>query len=469
MNFSRKRNIVKLKNHPFGKIFWSYFEELYLRTLSTNQSLRKQTFQVIPYLVGALITGTVAFLYSRIFSLAEHGSILLFEYSPLSVFVITPLSFVLSWWIAQRFAPYTKGSGIPQVMAALELEKPEEKSFIRSFVGFKVILVKIFSSAIKVLGGGIVGREGPTIQIGSSIFLEIKRALPKWWINISEKNMLIAGAASGLASAFNTPLGGVIFAIEELSKFHIKYYKTPLFIAVITAGLTAQGLGGSYLYLGTPKTGFEGLKVIVGIVIVGVLGGYLGSKMCVLLLKFMQFFGKITSNPRKVLVIILCGLWVATTIYFLGFEAMGSGKEIMERVLFTNYKSVEWYLPLVRIVGLMTSFGFGGAGGVFAPSLSTGATVGAYVSQLLHLTGGNANLLILIGMTAFLTGVTRAPFTSAIIIFEMTDRHSIIFFLLIGGFLANIIANFVSSHSFYDQLKDLYLKDVKEKIEVKKE
>jgi H+/Cl- antiporter ClcA len=177
----------------------------------------------------------------------------------------------------------------------------------------------------------------------------------------------------------------------------------------------------------------------------------------------MQFFGRISSIPKKVFAIILCGLWVATTIYFLGFEAMGSGKEIMERVLFTNYKSVEWYLPLVRIVGLMTSFGFGGAGGVFAPSLSAGATVGAYVSQLLHLTGGNANLLILIGMTAFLTGVTRAPFTSAIIIFEMTDRHSIIFFLLIGGFSANVIANFVSSHSFYDQLKDLYLKDVEEK------
>jgi H+/Cl- antiporter ClcA len=194
------------------------------------------------------------------------------------VFLVTPLSFVLSWWIAQHFAPYTKGSGIPQVMAALELEKPEEKSLIRYFLGFKVILVKIFSSAIKVLGGGIVGREGSTIQIGSSIFLEIKRALPKWWINISEKNMLIAGAASGLASAFNTPLGGVIFAIEELSKFHIRYYKTPLFIAVITAGLTAQGLGGSYLYLGTPKTGFDGLTVIVGIIAVGIVAGYLGVK-----------------------------------------------------------------------------------------------------------------------------------------------------------------------------------------------
>jgi H+/Cl- antiporter ClcA len=94
LNFSRKRNIVKIKRHPLGKVFWNYVKELYLRTLSTNQSLRKQTFQIIPYLIGALITGAVAFLYSRIFSIAEHWSIQL-EYSPLSVFLVTPLSFVL--------------------------------------------------------------------------------------------------------------------------------------------------------------------------------------------------------------------------------------------------------------------------------------------------------------------------------------------------------------------------------------
>jgi H+/Cl- antiporter ClcA len=140
-------------------VFWNYFEELYLRTLSTNQSLRKQTFQIIPYLIGALITGAVAFLYSRIFSIAEHWSIQLFEYSPLSVFLVTPLSFVLSWWIAQHFAPYTKGSGIPQVMAALELEKPEEKSLIRYFLGFKVILVKYFQVQSRCLEEELLGEK----------------------------------------------------------------------------------------------------------------------------------------------------------------------------------------------------------------------------------------------------------------------------------------------------------------------
>lgn len=460
MNFRAKRILIKIKTHYVGQYFWRYLVEVADRTTTTNQLLQKQGLQILPYLLGAILTGVVAFLYSKIFGYAEHFAAQVFEHYPVSVFIITPLTFLFSWWIAYQFAPYTKGSGIPQVMAALELTTPQEKSMIRSFVGLRIIFVKIISSAVKVLGGGIVGREGPTIQIGSSIFLEIKKILPKWWVNISEKNMIIAGAASGLAAAFNTPLGGVIFAIEELSKFHIKYYKTPLFVAVITAGLAAQGLGGSYLYLGMPKTSFEGSKVILGIILASLLAGYLGAKMCVLLLKFMQYFNALSSVSKKIMVIIVCGLIIASSIYFLGFEAMGSGKEIMERVLFTNYKTVEWYLPFVRIAGLMTSFGFGGAGGVFAPSLSAGATVGAYIAQILHLTGGSANLLILIGMTAFLTGVTRAPFTSAIIIFEMTDRHSIIFFLLIGGFMANIIANYISRHSFYEQLKELYLKDI---------
>ncbi|MNE74963.1 H(+)/Cl(-) exchange transporter ClcA [compost metagenome] len=140
---------------------------------------------------------------------------------------------------------------------------------------------------------------------------------------------------------------------------------------------------------------------------------------------------------------------------------MGSGKELMERTLFTSNKSVEWYTPFVRMNGLIASFSFGGAGGVFAPSLSSGASIGAFLAEWMHFTGPEANLLILIGMTAFLTGVTRAPFTSAIIIFEMTDRHSVIFFLLLGAIIANVIASFADKHPFYDRLKAMYLKEVK--------
>ena len=191
--------------------------------------------------------------------------------------------------------------------------------------------------------------------------------------------------------------------------------------------------------------------------------------MCSIIIAVMSFFERFKKNYQQVFIVFFCGFFVATFIYFFGTEVMGSGKELMERLLFTSDKSVEWYLPFLRMNGLIATFSFGGAGGVFAPSLSSGASFGALIAQLLQLTGDNANLLILIGMTAFLTGVTRAPFTSAIIIFEMTDRHSIIFFLLLGAVLASLVCNFVTKRAFYDVLKEKYIEKVlnQENIEKK--
>jgi len=460
MTIKYLRIILKIKNNVWIKKLILICKNFYDKTIETNTELKKQFLQFLPFWVASLITGFIAFLYSKIFTYSEKLSFYIYHQNKLYIFLLTPISFLLSWWLVKRFAPYSKGSGIPQVMASIELAKPKTKNLIKNFLGFKIIIIKVVSSAVKVIGGGILGREGPTIQISSSTFDLVYKYLPKWWTPISQQNILIAGAASGLAAAFNTPLGGIIFAIEELSKFHIKYYKSPLFIAVIIAGLTAQGFGGSYLYLGYPKTDFDSWRVIIGAIITAIVAGYFGSKMCDVLLKFMALINSVSNKTKQVGIVICCALVVATTIYFFGTETMGSGKEIMERTLFTENKTVEWYLPFLRMNGLIFSFGYGGAGGVFAPSLSSGASFGAFIAQLLHLTGGNANLLILIGMTAFLTGVTRAPFTSAIIIFEMTDRHSIIFFLLLGAIIASIISNFVNKHSFYEQLKEIYIKEV---------
>ena len=176
----------------------------------------------------------------------------------------------------------------------------------------------------------------------------------------------------------------------------------------------------------------------------------------------MRWIARFEEKWKQVGIVLGCAFFVAGCIYIFGTDAMGSGKGIMERTLFTDDKTVAWYLPFVRMNGLIASFGMGGAGGVFAPSLGAGAGFGACIAELLKLSGGNADLLILIGMTAFLTAVTRAPFTSAIIIFEMTDRHSIIFFLLIGAIIANVVASYVSKHSFYDLLKENYVKEALE-------
>ncbi len=460
MEFRYRRKIVALRTHRWLVRPYKYIKGIYDKAAETNAHLKVQLLEFLPFIVAAVITGALAFGYSTLFHLSEDLSFFIYNQNKALVFVFTPVMFLLSWWLVRRYAPYSKGSGIPQVMASVELAVPEKAGLITKFLSLRIIVIKVVASAIKVAGGGIAGREGPTIQISSSVFNKIYQWLPAWWMPISQRNMLIAGAASGLAAAFNTPLGGIIFAIEELSKFHLRNYLYPLFIAIIIAGLTAQGFTGSYLYLGYPHTDISGFKVYIGIILVAAAAGFFGAKMCNWLVRFMRFVNSYRSALKQGMIVVFCAMVVASFIYFLGTETMGSGKEIMERTLFTDNKTVEWYLPFVRMAGLVTSFGFGGAGGVFAPSLSSGASLGALVAELLGISGSNANIIILVGMAGFLTAVTRAPFTSAIIIFEMTDRHSIIFFLLLGTIVANIIAVIVHKRSFYTILKETYLQEV---------
>jgi H+/Cl- antiporter ClcA len=117
---------------------------------------------------------------------------------------------------------------------------------------------------------------------------------------------------------------------------------------------------------------------------------------------------------------------------------------------------------MMRMLGSIICFNTGAAGGVFAPALAAGASIGSYIAGISEMTGGNANILILSGMVGFLTGVTRTPFTSAILVLEMTDRHSVIFYLMLAGLISNIAALIVEKQSFYEQLKKDYVKEVTE-------
>ncbi len=461
--FTILRYYVRLKNTYLIRKIKPYLKKNVDKWNDTNSKLGAQLFQSIPFWVASAISGLFAYFYYLIFRYTEALSLHIIGQNRLWIFVLTPISFLISWWLVLRYAPYAKGSGIPQVMASIELTKPTNRDLANRFLSIKIIIIKVLSSGFKILGGGVVGREGPTIQIASSVFQVVYKNLPTWWKPISQKNILVAGAASGLAAAFNTPLGGIIFAIEELSKFHIKQYKSSLFVAVVIAGLVAQFLGGPYLYLGYPKLQTAGWMVYLGVVIVSLLAGFFGAKTGNYLWKTIVFIKNKRKNYQQISMVLLAAIIISTLIFFLGNDAMGSGKEIMDRTLFTPDKHVAWYMPFVRMGGLITSFGFGGAGGVFAPSLSIGATIGAVIAGFLELTGSNANMLIVVGMTAFLTGITRSPFTSAIIVIEMTDRHSAIFYLMLATVIASAIAYFVEKKSFYDLMKEMYVEEVKHK------
>src|ERR1035438_10490212 len=116
--------------------------------------------QAIPFWIASIVTGLVAVLYARLFFLAEHGTLYMFRHFAWSFFFITPACFVIGWWLVKRFAPYSRGSGIPQVMASIELATPKNNDKVGKFLSIRIIFIKILSSLFMVFGGGLIGREG---------------------------------------------------------------------------------------------------------------------------------------------------------------------------------------------------------------------------------------------------------------------------------------------------------------------
>ncbi|OIN60905.1 chloride channel protein [Arsenicibacter rosenii] len=421
--------------------------------------VRKLVLQSIPFWIASVLTGLVAVGYERIFSWAETICRHWIAYTPVRAFLITPLSFLAAWGCVYLLAPAARGSGIPQLMAAIDLATPSRHQRIGYLLGLRVAFVKIVSSAVLLLGGGAIGREGPTIQIAGALFQVINRLQPKGWPQLSRKIALITGGAAGLAAAFNTPLGGIVFVVEELTQTHITRFRTAIFTAVIIAGMTAQAILGPYLYLGyppVPATGWTFLGVAFMTALICGLAGALFGK---LLLWLNSRRKRWSTLPQQVVWVTGCGLLMAILIYFAGDYAAGTGKPLINHLLFRHPEPIPWYVFPARIATMALSYSSGAAGGVFATSLSAGAVLGNLTAELTHIAPKDLPVVVLVGMVSFLTGVVRSPFTAAILVLEMTDRHSAIFPLLLGGLTAQLVATIVDPHSLYEHLKHNFFQE----------
>ncbi|WP_022822209.1 chloride channel protein [Hymenobacter norwichensis] len=436
----------------------AWFDRYLLRRLYTDR-VRRLILQSFPFWFASIVTGIVAVGYEKLFMWAEHGSFQWLSANPLLAFVFTPLAFLASWAAVYWWAPAARGSGIPQVMAAIELSNPGQHHRTGYLLSLRVAFVKVLSSVALLIGGGVIGREGPTIQISAAIFRAINRLQPAGWPQLSRQIALVTGGAAGLAAAFNTPLGGIVFVVEELTQMHMARFRMAVFSAVIVAGLTAQAILGPYLYLGFPKVNAHAGWFLATVALVAIICGLAGAVFAKALLWLGNYRKRFGTVPQQAAWVLGCGLVLAGLIYMVGPEAMGTGKPIINRLLFQNDGQTPWYLFPVRFAGMALSYSGGGAGGVFATSLSAGALLGDGLCRLGQVPLEDRNLLILVSMVGFLTGVVRSPFTAAILVLEMTDRHSAIFQLLLSGMMAQAVASLLDPHSFYEHLKTGFLRE----------
>lgn len=405
--------------------------------------------------ISAIVTGVVAVLYAQAFRFVESLTLKILSVEPYLIFVSTPLFFLGAWWLVDRFAPEAVGSGIPQVMAAIETPYEGQKvAFVDRLLSFRTAFVKILSSLLCVAGGGGIGREGPTLQVSAAVFHGFGRVVRRYYPRSDEQTWVIAGAAAGLASAFNTPLGGIVYAIEELGMHHFHRVRTALLTAVIISGLVAQALIGSYLYLGFPRLHVVNLSQWSLVILTGLVSGLAGALFCRCLLLFSGQRKRIQGLKKKAGFALLMGLLMATLIYIEPL-ANGSGGELISDILFRG-EAASFGLTLSRLMGTAIAYLSGAAGGVFSPSLAIGASIGSKIAYLFQ--SDNGNLFAMLGMIGFLTGVTHTPFTSFILVMEMSDRHSAIFPMMVSALIANSIAKSVQQKSFYEVLRDDFLK-----------
>ena len=408
-------------------------------------------------LAAALISGLFAVGYATIFKIIELKATSIYHEHPLIFLISCPSCFLLGWWLVYEFAPKSAGSGIPQVMASIELEEGKDSPVVDEFLSLKIIVVKTVSSLLCVFGGGAIGREGPTLQISASIFYVLGKKFRGYIQQLSLDIWILAGAAAGLAAAFNTPLGGIVYAIEELGREHFNRVRTIVLWSVVISGLVSQWLVGSYLYLGNPTTGPIAFGEIPAAIVIGIVGGLMGSSFGEFIFVFQVKFRSGKSFRYLAGVTFICAV-ILILLRYVDERAVGPGNHFMSEIL-AGHTVANVTLVITRFLSASVSYLSGCAGGIFAPSLAMGSALGSWFTTFWP--GLNPVLFALLGMAAVLTGVTRAPFTSFVLILEMTDRHNAVFLLIITSMISLVVAQVFGHESFYEKTKKIMISQYK--------
>lgn len=394
---------------------------------------------VLAYAVAA---GLAVVLFTWLSDLAIEGFAQVRHGPAWLALIWTPCLTAALVWITRRFAPGAAGSGIPQVMAALSPRvEPASQGL---FVSLRLSVAKILLTSGGLLGGLAIGREGPSVQIAAGVMQHAQRWLPRR-SPLNHDGLLVAGGAAGIAAAFNAPLAGVMFAIEELTR-KIEQRSSGLIIAaIVLAGLMAVSVFGNASYFGRLRVDhltwghlLPGLLTAVGC---GLLGGVFSRLLQRSLLGGTDRFSAWRAR-YPVWFAFGCGIAIAAIGLVSGGATDGSGYDYTRGLVEGHLDLPVLYVTL-RLVATWLAVWSGVPGGIFAPSLAIGAGIGSDIAQLTG-THEGAAALIAIGMTAFLAAVTQAPITAFIIVMEMVDGHAMVLSLMAAALLASLVSRWIS-------------------------
>jgi H+/Cl- antiporter ClcA len=408
-------------------------------------SLRAWKVRLVFWL-GAVLVGAVCALFAVLSEHADHlyrSAAAGTSWAPL---LITPLGLVAIVWATRRLFPGTQGSGIPQAIAAIDMRS---KSAVLSV---RIALGKILLTLMGLAAGASIGREGPSVHVGAAIMHSLG-GIARFPAHYMERGLILAGGAAGISAAFNTPLAGIVFAIEEMSRSFEQRSSGIVTTAVVFAGLTAMVVLGNYDYFGESQAVIAGPEGLLAVLLCGVVGGLLGGLFASALIHSARIVAPF-ARRHPYLLALGCGLVVAGLGIWTGGQTNGTGYQAAKGIV-TGTAEFDPLFPLLKIGATLASYVSGIPGGIFAPSLATGAGIGANLGEWVPI--APVSVMVLLGMVAYFSGVVQAPITAFVIVMEMTNNQDMLLALIATSFIAHGSSHLVCPRPLYRTMAESFL------------
>ena len=421
------------------------------------QLIQRLPARVRPVVV-TVILGLGAGLAAVLFQLAihlvyQHGLDALTHSSRaaflIASFLIVAGTSALAGWLLTRFCPDAAGSGIPQLKLAFWKDL--------GFVPWRVVWVKFLGGVVSVGGGSSLGREGPSVQLAGGLASQLSGLLGT--AKNERRTAAAAGAAAGLAAAFNTPIAAVTFVLEEIIGDLNSRMLGSVLLAAVLGALVAHGLLGAqpaFILHGQGAPGWIGYALTPLVATLAAIAGCWFQKLSLGLRVVNKRPHLLPAWSRVMLGGI--GVWSIGATVFVTTGHAGVFSLGYEDLSLALDGRLLWHIAALLLVAKLAAtalcYGLGGCGGIFAPTLFFGAMTGSAIASLgsfvLPLTAADHVTLAVVGMCACLGAVVRAPVTGILIVFEMTHEFALVPVLMVGALVSQMISRKLSHENFYD-------------------
>jgi H+/Cl- antiporter ClcA len=414
----------------------------------------------VVFWVGAVVVACMAVAFAQAANWAGGLFLDVIAGRPWLPFIIAPTGLTLCVLLTRYVFPGAQGSGIPQTIAALHMQ---DQQMIGRVLSLRIAVGKVLLTLLGLASGASIGREGPTVQVGAAIMHALGNLLrlPRPELR---RALVLAGGAAGISAAFNTPLAGIVFAIEELSHSFESRTSGTVFTAVIIAGATTLGLVGNYTYFGQTSADLGNAAAVMAVLLCSVTGGLAGgvfSQSLIIAARGLPGRAGQWIIRYPVAFAALCGLLLAAIGTLSDGQSYGTGYE-QARGMLEEHSTLPPLYALLKLAATVVSYVSGIPGGIFAPSLSIGAAMGSLLAPLVP--SAPVGAMILLGMTAYFSGVVQAPITATVIVMEMTANQSLTIPLMATAFLSFAVSRLVCRRPLYTALARRFL-EVQGKVE----